>query len=60
MLVFLHAHAALIMGVLFGMDEVLAQIPQVKANSTYQLVSGIIAKINAMLNPPSSGAAPSA
>ena len=42
----LQGHAALILGVLFGISEALAQIPQVKANSVFELVVSILAKLS--------------
>ena len=38
------AHKALELGVLFAISEGLALIPQVKANSVFQLVFGWLAK----------------
>lgn len=46
MLAMLQSHAALIFGVLFGVSEALAQIPQVKANSVFQLVLSVLAKLS--------------
>ncbi len=42
---YLHAHVALILGVAFGISESLAQIPAVKANSIFELVYGLLAKL---------------
>lgn len=36
---------ALIFGVLFGMSEALASIPQVKSNSVFQLIFSILATL---------------
>lgn len=36
---------AMVFGVLFGISEALAQIPQVKANSVFQVLAGILAKL---------------
>lgn len=39
------AHQALILGVLFGVSEALALIPQLQSNSVFQLVVSILAKL---------------
>lgn len=39
------AHWALIAGVVIALDTALAEIPQVQANSTFQLVTGIVKQL---------------
>jgi hypothetical protein len=39
------AHKAEILGILWLVSEVLAAIPAVKANSVFQIVKGILAKV---------------
>lgn len=42
----------MIVSVLFGMSEALAMIPQIKANSVFQLVFGILKKAKELIEPP--------
>ena len=37
---------SIVLGLLFGVSETLAQIPAIKSNSVFQLVSGLIANLN--------------
>lgn len=46
------SHAALIFGVLFGVSEALGAIPQVKSNSVFQAILGILAKLAGKQLPP--------
>lgn len=45
MLAYISANGALVFGVLFGVSEALAQIPALKANSVFQLLSGLLQKL---------------
>jgi len=44
MVSFLIENKVVLVGFLFGLSEVLALIPSVKANSVFQLVSGLVKK----------------
>lgn len=48
----LQANAVLIFGVLFGLSEALAAIPAVKANSVFQAIVAILAKLAGKSLPP--------
>lgn len=42
---------ALVLGVLFGLSEVLAQIPQVKANSVFQAIVQVLSFLKDKIAP---------
>lgn len=44
MIAFIQAHLPEILGALLALSEILALIPQVKANSVFQLIVGAIKK----------------
>lgn len=46
MLAFIQANGAVILGVLLGISEALAQIPQIKANSIFELVLSLLTKLS--------------
>lgn len=45
----IHMHGAMILGVMLGMSEALAQIPSIKANSVFQAIMNAMAFIKAKL-----------
>lgn len=51
--------ALLIVSVLWGISEALALIPQVKANSVFQLIYNGLSWLKGLLQGPKSGAEPS-
>lgn len=48
---FILANKAVILGAIVALDTLLAQIPQVKANSTFQLISGLVSKAAGYFGP---------
>jgi hypothetical protein len=45
MIAFLMAHSDVVLGALFALSEVLAQIPGIKANSVFQMIVSLILKL---------------
>jgi TctA family transporter len=48
MIAFIMANKAIILGILFGISELLAAIPGIKANSIFQLIFGLLSKAQAL------------
>ncbi len=45
-MVWFQQNAAVLLAGLFGISEILAQIPSVKANSVFQLIFGVIKQLS--------------
>lgn len=48
----IHMDWTLILGILFGLSEVLAMIPSIKSSSVFQLIYNVLKSIKDKISPP--------